>query len=83
MSKRGLSREGKRDIILNLLRESKEPYTIPEIENKASQLGVVRQTVKEITIELANDGLCENDKIGTTTYYWSFPSAAFNKVRPD
>jgi hypothetical protein len=80
MSKRGLSRQEKKDIIVKLLRDSKEPYALPDLENKASQLGVVRQTVKEIIQEIASEGLCDMDKIGTTIFFWSFPSAAFNRV---
>lgn len=81
MSKRGLSRQEKKDIIVKLLRDTKEPYAMPDLENKAATLGVVKQTVKEIVLEIASEGLCETDKIGPTAFYWAFPSAAFNKVR--
>ena len=36
--------------------------------------GVVAQTVKEVVEELCADGLVSQDKIGTSNYFWSFPS---------
>lgn len=36
--------------------------------------GVVAQTVKEVVEELCADGLVCQDKIGTSNYFWSFPS---------
>lgn len=41
----------------------------------------VVQTVKEIVQELADDGELLFDKIGVTTFYWSFPSQVANSVR--
>lgn len=38
------------------------------------------QTVKDIVLELVADGDVLSDKIGVTTFYWSFPSEAVNKV---
>lgn len=80
MSKRGLSRQEKKDTIVKLLRDTKEPFALPDLENKAAAAGVVKQTVKEIVLEIASEGLCDTDKIGTTIFYWYFPSAAYNKV---
>jgi len=80
MSKR-LSREDKKEIILKFLQEKKEPFQLPELEKSASKLGVVLQTVKEIVVELCSEYLVENDKIGVSQFYWSFPSAATNRLK--
>lgn len=91
-SRRGLSREEKKVIILDILRGTLEPYAIQELEKKASKRGVgiqipfplylipVLQTVKDIVLELEADGDITADKIGVTTFYWSFPSDACEKV---
>jgi len=81
--KRGLSRDEKKDTILSIFRESKEPYAIQDIEKVASKRGVVLQTVKDIVLELVDDGDVLSDKIGVTTFYWSFPSEAVNKRKKD
>ncbi|KAG7531287.1 hypothetical protein FFLO_04465 [Filobasidium floriforme] len=37
---------------------------------------VVQQSVKDVLDDLKGDGLVDFDKIGTSNYFWSFPSAA-------
>ena len=37
-------------------------------------------TVKEILQGLVDDGLVDTDRIGTSNYFWAFPSKASNKV---
>ncbi|CAG8851963.1 32995_t:CDS:2, partial [Racocetra persica] len=34
------------------------------------------QSVKDVLQELVNDNLVAQDKIGTSNYFWSFPSSA-------
>eukprot|EP00731_Ephydatia_muelleri_P023707 Em0015g1290a len=36
-------------------------------------------TVKEILQSLVDDGLVDTDRIGTSNYFWAFPSKASNK----
>lgn len=36
--------------------------------------------MKDIVLELVSDNDVMSDKIGVTTFYWSFPSEAVNKV---
>jgi len=64
---------------LSLLRDSKEPWLLANIESSASGKGVVRQAVKDVVKELADEGAVTSEKIGTTTYYWSFPGDEINK----
>jgi hypothetical protein len=42
---------------------------------------VVAQSVKEILQGLVDDGLVTTDKIATSNYFWSFPSAAKQAVK--
>ncbi|GMK59870.1 hypothetical protein CspeluHIS016_0900870 [Cutaneotrichosporon spelunceum] len=77
MSKRGLSREEKRIRLVEIFHESAEFYTLKELEKIApKQKGIVQQSVKEILDELVSDGLVTFDKIGTSNYFWAFPSTA-------
>lgn len=40
--------------------------------------GVVAQSVKEVIQNLVDDNLVETEKIGTSVYFWAFPSKAAN-----
>lgn len=40
--------------------------------------GIVAQTVKEVLQSLVDDHLVICEKIGTSNYFWSFPSTALN-----
>lgn len=37
-------------------------------------------SVKEILQSLVDDGLVDTDRIGTSNYFWAFPSKAANQV---
>jgi hypothetical protein len=41
---------------------------------------IVSQSVKEVLDSLVADNLIQMDKIGTSNYFWSFPSAALVHV---
>ena len=57
------------------------PFTLKEIEKIApKEKGITFQSVKEILMSLVNDNLVEMDKIGTSQFFWSFPSQAGIKV---
>lgn len=77
--KRGLSLEDKRNAILSIYHDSKEPMNLKEIEAKASKAGVVQQTIKDVNQSLVDDDLVHNDKIGSAVFFWSFPAEAFVK----
>ena len=40
----------------------------------------MEKTVKDILAELVEDGLVEQDKIGASQYFYSFPSANLQKL---
>ena len=62
--KRGLSLEDKRNVILSIYHEAKEPMNLKEIEVKGTKAGVVQQTIKDVNQSLVDDDLVHSDKIG-------------------
>uniref|UniRef100_A0A0A9XLK5 Meiotic nuclear division protein 1 homolog n=1 Tax=Lygus hesperus TaxID=30085 RepID=A0A0A9XLK5_LYGHE len=78
MSKRkGVSAEEKRIRMLQLFHEKKDFFQLKELEKIApKEKGIVVQSVKEIVQNLVDDNLVRSEKIGTSVYFWSFPSDA-------
>eukprot|EP01107_Rhizomastix_libera_P006515 TRINITY_DN20662_c0_g1_i1.p1 TRINITY_DN20662_c0_g1~~TRINITY_DN20662_c0_g1_i1.p1 ORF type:complete len:206 (-),score=61.21 TRINITY_DN20662_c0_g1_i1:49-666(-) len=76
MSRRkGLSVDEKRERMRDLFLETKTVYTLKELEKVASkEKGIVSQTVEEILKSLCDDNMVMSDKIGTSNYFWAFPS---------
>ncbi|KAL1735568.1 Mnd1 family-domain-containing protein [Schizophyllum commune] len=67
---RGLSAEEKRVKMLEIFHE-----TLKELEKIAPKTkGIVSQSVKEVVQSLVDDGLVQSDKIGSSNFFWSFPS---------
>ncbi|RDD46548.1 Meiotic nuclear division protein 1-like protein [Trichoplax sp. H2] len=81
MSKRrGLSFEEKRSRMLELFYETKNFYQLKELEKIAQkQKGITSMSVKDVLQSLVDDAMVEQDKIGTSNYFWSFPSKATNQ----
>ncbi|KAG8934169.1 hypothetical protein FRC03_002355 [Tulasnella sp. 419] len=75
MAPRGLSAEEKRVKMLEIFHETKDFFQLKELEKIAPKMkGIVPQSVKEVVQSLVDDGLVMSDKIGTSNFYWSFPS---------
>ncbi|KAK7057191.1 meiotic nuclear division protein 1 [Favolaschia claudopus] len=75
MAPRGLSLEEKRVKLLEIFHESKDFYQLKELEKLGPKLkGIVSQSVKEVLQSLVDDGLVQGDKIGSSNFFWSFPS---------
>nr|ACO15174.1 Meiotic nuclear division protein 1 homolog [Caligus clemensi] len=73
--KKGLSFEEKRSRMLELFYEKKDVFLLKELEKIApKEKGIVSQSVKEVVQSLVDDSLVDTDKIGTSVYFWSFPS---------
>jgi len=48
---------------------------LKELEKLGPKLkGIVSQSVKEVLQSLVDDGLVQGDKIGSSNFFWSFPS---------
>ncbi|KAI9632794.1 Mnd1 family-domain-containing protein [Dioszegia hungarica] len=99
MAPRGLSAAEKKIKMLEIFHETKEFFTLKEMEKHGPSksfdtshplhfswtrstppflpdASVAQQTVKETLDDLVGDGLVNFDKIGTSNYFWAFPSAA-------
>ncbi|KAG2222047.1 hypothetical protein INT45_003692 [Circinella minor] len=80
-SKKGLSHDEKRKRLLEYFHETGDFFQLKELEKIGPKKGVVAQSVKEVIQSLVDDGLVTTDKIGTSNYYWSFPSNTANTKR--
>ncbi|KAF8844721.1 meiotic nuclear division protein 1 [Paxillus ammoniavirescens] len=82
MAPRGLSVEEKRVKLLEIFHESKDFYQLKELEKLGPKLkGIVSQSVKEVLQSLVDDGLVQSDKIGSSNFFWSFPSQRGSIIR--
>jgi hypothetical protein len=75
-SKRGLSLEEKRQKMLQIFHETQSFYQLKDLEKHGPKKGVISQSVKDVVQSLVDDNLVFKDKIGTSVYFWSLPSAA-------
>ncbi|EPZ35975.1 meiotic nuclear division protein 1 [Rozella allomycis CSF55] len=74
---KGLSFEEKCKRLLELFYETSDFFQLKELEKIApKQKGIVMQSVKEVLQALVDDNLVQGEKIGTSNYFWSFPSSA-------
>ena len=76
--KKGLSVEEKRKRMIEFFYETTEVFQLKDIEKRCSkEKGITLQTVKEILDGLVDDGLVDAEKVGTSNYFWAFPSKVF------
>ena len=75
--KRGLSIEEKRERMLELFYDKKDFFLLKELEKIAfKEKGIVSQSVKDVVQSLVDDDMINSDKIGSSVYFWAFPSNA-------
>ncbi|KAH9961216.1 meiotic nuclear division protein 1 [Russula dissimulans] len=75
MAPRGLSAEEKRVKLLEIFHETKDFFQLKELEKLGPKMkGIVAQSVKEVLQSLVDDDLVQSDKIGSSNFFWSFPS---------
>jgi len=75
--KRGLSLEEKRNRMLEIFYEKKDAFQLKDLEKVGPQeKGIVAQSVKEVVQSLVDDGYVDSERIGTSVYFWAFPSKA-------
>ncbi|KAL4714883.1 hypothetical protein ACJJTC_012555 [Scirpophaga incertulas] len=80
--KRGLSAEEKKIRMLEIFHKSKDFFQLKELEKIApKEKGIIMQSVKEVVQNLVDDHLVDSEKIGTSVYFWSFPSKAKNAMK--
>ncbi|KAJ2443001.1 Meiotic nuclear division protein 1, partial [Coemansia sp. RSA 2440] len=72
-----LSLEEKRKRMLDIFHEMPEPFLLKELERIGpKQKGIVSQSVKDVVQSLVDDGMCHCEKVGTSNFFWAFPSEA-------
>ncbi|EDO47457.1 predicted protein [Nematostella vectensis] len=77
--KRGLSHDEKRHRLQELFFEKKDFFQLKELEKIApKEKGITSMSVKEVLQSLVDDGLVDTEKIGTSVYFWSYPSKAMH-----
>ncbi|KAI9229145.1 MAG: meiotic nuclear divisions 1 [Piptocephalis tieghemiana] len=79
---KGVSAAEKKTRLLALFHESKDVYQLKDLEKIAPKAkGIVQQSVKDVLQQLVDEGAVTCEKIGTSNYYWSFPSASIQALR--
>ncbi|XP_022110505.1 meiotic nuclear division protein 1 homolog isoform X1 [Acanthaster planci] len=77
--KRGLSLEEKRQKMMEIFFERKDVFQLKELEKIAPKTkGITSMSVKDVVQSLVDDGMVDSDRIGTSNYFWAFPSKASN-----
>eukprot|EP00866_Antonospora_locustae_P001989 jgi/Antlo1/1989/2209 len=71
---RGVPEDEKRRRILEIFSETKDFFMLKEVEKMAYKKGVPLMAVKDVLQGLIDDDLVRLEKIGTSNYYWAFPS---------
>ena len=52
-----------------------------ELEKQCQkEKGITSMSVKDIVTSLVDNGMVDTDKIGTSVYFWAFPSKASQNV---
>jgi len=75
--KRGLSHEEKRTRMLEYFFEKKDFYQLKELEKSLpKEKGITPMSVKDVLTSLVDDCMVDTEKIGTSVYFWAFPSKA-------
>ena len=74
LQKRGSRKSTKVYIVWRLARRG---YRLKNLEKIASKMkGITSMSVKDVVTSLVDDGLVDTEKIGTSVYFWAFPSKA-------
>jgi len=69
--------EEKRTRMLEIFYDKKDVFQLKELEKIGPQeKGIVQQSVKDVVQSLVDDGYVDSEKIGTSSYFWAFPSKA-------
>lgn len=80
MSKRKLTVDDKKSALLDYFHETREVFQLKELEKRASRsTGIAQQGIKDILQKLLDDGLVDTCKIGSSVFYWSYPSRTKNE----
>uniref|UniRef100_A0A8C8DKI7 Meiotic nuclear division protein 1 homolog n=1 Tax=Oryzias sinensis TaxID=183150 RepID=A0A8C8DKI7_9TELE len=71
--------EEKRTRMMEIFFESKDVFQLKDIEKIAPKSkGIAPMTVKDVLQSLVDDNMVDCERVGTSNYYWAFPSKALN-----
>uniref|UniRef100_A0A8C5QD28 Meiotic nuclear division protein 1 homolog n=1 Tax=Leptobrachium leishanense TaxID=445787 RepID=A0A8C5QD28_9ANUR len=77
--KRGLSVEEKRTRMMEIFFETKDVFQLKDLEKIApKEKGITSMSVKEILQSLVDDAMVDSERVGTSNYFWAFPSKALH-----
>ncbi|XP_010897508.2 meiotic nuclear division protein 1 homolog [Esox lucius] len=77
--KKGLSLEEKRTRMMEIFFETKDVFQLKDIEKIAPKSkGITPMSVKEVLQSLVDDNMVDCERVGTSNYYWAFPSKALH-----
>uniref|UniRef100_UPI00398F5F15 meiotic nuclear division protein 1 homolog isoform X2 n=1 Tax=Pristiophorus japonicus TaxID=55135 RepID=UPI00398F5F15 len=77
--KKGLSIEEKRTRMMEIFFETKDVFQLKDLEKIApKEKGITSMSVKEVLQSLVDDAMVDTDRIGTSNYFWAFPSKALH-----
>uniref|UniRef100_A0A8D0DG50 Meiotic nuclear division protein 1 homolog n=1 Tax=Salvator merianae TaxID=96440 RepID=A0A8D0DG50_SALMN len=77
--KKGLSVEEKRTRMMEIFFETKDVFQLKDVEKIApKEKGITAMSVKEVLQSLVDDGMVDTERIGTSNYFWAFPSKALH-----
>ncbi|XP_071770602.1 meiotic nuclear division protein 1 homolog [Centroberyx gerrardi] len=77
--KKGLSLEEKRTRMMEIFFETKDVFQLKDIEKIAPKTkGITPMSVKDVLQSLVDDNMVDCERVGTSNYYWAFPSKALH-----
>ncbi|XP_062864996.1 meiotic nuclear division protein 1 homolog [Trichomycterus rosablanca] len=77
--KKGLSLEEKRTRMMEIFFETKDVFQLKDIEKIAPKTkGITPMSVKEVLQSLVDDNMLDSERVGTSNYFWAFPSKALH-----
>nr|XP_025123990.1 meiotic nuclear division protein 1 homolog isoform X2 [Bubalus bubalis] len=65
--------------MMEIFYETKDVFQLKDMEKIApKEKGITAMSVKEVLQSLVDDGMVDCERIGTSNYYWAFPSKALH-----
>ncbi|KAJ4944456.1 hypothetical protein JOQ06_013000 [Pogonophryne albipinna] len=65
--------------MMEIFFETKDVFQLKDIEKIApKQKGITPMSVKDVLQSLVDDNMVDSERVGTSNYYWAFPSKALH-----
>lgn len=80
MTKRKLTSDDKKSLLLDFFHDKCEVFQLKELEKVAPRTtGIAQQGIKDVLQKLLDDGVVDTAKIGSSVFYWSYPGRSKNE----